>query len=141
MRLSELAKLISVCLTGRKVTWLACVENILVERLVSKIYQPNVTMVNSMKPLIRRTFCPNCGTPFGFARQLRFHIRNCVSVNYHSKFKYNYCPMNFHKKNRVFHAHEDECKMYADSTKIKLKDETRKNSQIQNQSRQVRHRP
>ena len=78
-----------------------------------------------MKPLIRRTFCPKYGAPFGFVRKLRFHLRNYVGVYYSSKFKCNYCPMTFPKKSRAFHAHEDECKMYADATKRKLKEEAK----------------
>ena len=59
-----------------------------------------------------------------------FHLRNCLGVNYHSKFKCKYCLVTFPKNNRAFHAHKDESKMYADatknSTKRKRKDEARK---------------
>ena len=81
-------------------------------------------MVNTMKPLIRRTFCPKYGTAFGFAGQFSFHIRSCIGMNYHSKHKCKYCPMTFPKNNRALKTHENKCKIYAYANR-KLKDEAR----------------
>ena len=79
-------------------------------------------MVNTMRPLLRRTFCKTCGEGFRISGQLNHHARNCVGVNYHSEHKSKYCPMTFQRKNRSFKTHEKTCKMFEDLSR-KLEDE------------------